>query len=190
MQPPSPSDQAKLRKVESPRLRRAWASRTRRRLYTLLYLALILAGTVMLIGSERVQDLPTGMKFPVLGVFTVAYAAVMLLVTQLNRATRMSLPHRLFDERQRAERDAAHRFSQQTMGGLLTTVFVVVAVVTINEPLDVEFPSTLALPLLWVLTMVHVSLPACYLAWIQPDEPVDEDEHELPDQNRSGPAQP
>lgn len=172
----SPADQAKLRNAESPRLRRVRASRTRRRLYTLLYLALILAGTVMLIGSERVQDLPTGVAVPVLAGFVV----LGLLVTQLNRVTRMSLPHRLLDERQRAERDAAHRFSQQTMGVLLLTVLVVVAVLTINEPLDMEFPSALALPLLWVLTMVHISLPACYMAWTQPEEPVDEDEHELP----------
>ena len=181
MYPQTPADQAKLRNAESPRLRRVRASRTRRRLYTLLYLALILAGTVMLIGSERLQDLPTGVAAPVLGTFVAGFVAVFLLVTHLNRATRMSLPHRLLDERQRAERDAAHRFSQQTMGVLLLTVFVVVAVVTINEPLDMGFPSTLALPLLWVLTMVHVSLPACYLAWTQPAEPVDDTDE--PDEN-------
>lgn len=176
MEPQSPSDRAKLRSTESPRLRRAWGTRTRRRLYTLLYLALVLVGAVVLIGSERVQDLPSGAEVPVLGAFVAAFVAVMLLVTQLNRATRMSLPHRLLDERQRAERDAAHRFSQQTMGVLLLTAFLVVAVFTINEPLGAEFPSRLVLPLMWTLTMLQVSLPACHLAWTQPDEPVDEDD--------------
>ncbi|GHD25341.1 hypothetical protein GCM10007147_22520 [Nocardiopsis kunsanensis] len=185
MEPQSPSDRAKLRNTESPRLRRAWGTRTRRRLYTLLYLALVLVGAVMLIWSDLVR----AVAVPVLAGFVV----LGLLVTQLNRATRMSPPHRLLDERQRAERDAAHRFSQQTMGVLLLTVLVAVAVLTINEPLDVEFPSALALPLLWVLAMVHISLPACYLAWTQPDEPADEEDEggdDFPGQNRSGPAQP
>ena len=172
MEPQSLSDRAKLRSTESPRLRRAWGTRTRRRLYTLLYLVLVLVGAAALIWSNLVQTVAV----PLLGGFVVLFAVLVLLSTQLNRATRVSLPYRLLDERQRVERDAAHRFSQKTMGLLLTTLFVVLMIGTVYSPPSVVFPSWLGVPLLWILTMLQVSLPACFLAWVQPDEPADEDD--------------
>lgn len=176
MYPQNPSDQAKLRAAESPRLRRAWASRTRRRSYTLLYAGLVLAGAALLVAADLVMDLPEGegLFLAVLGL--VVLLGVVFLGIQMNRGTRMSLPYRLLDERQRVDRDTAFRVSQQVMGVLLVLIFLTVAFITTYSSPSLEFPSWLAMPLLWALVMFHASAPACYLAWTQPDEILDEDE--------------
>src|SRR5699024_11582361 len=83
-------------------------------------------------------------------------------------------PYRLLDERQRTDRDTALRISQQTMNVFLMVVFIAIAFITTFSPPDVVFPVWLAMPLLWVLVMLHISAPACYLAWTQPDEVLDE----------------
>ncbi|WP_152476979.1 hypothetical protein [Nocardiopsis salina] len=103
------------------------------------------------------------------------------LSTQLNRATRMPLPQRLLDERQRTERDTAHRVAHTTISVLLMVVFVGAVFPTTFSPPEVVFPWWLVAPMLWILMMVHASLPACYLAWTQPAEPLDDgDPDELP----------
>lgn len=180
MEPQNASDQARLRQTESPRLRRMWGSRARRRSSVILYLALVLAGAPLLSGGI-VVDLTEGLGIAALGALLAIFVAVAVLSTRLSRATRMSLPHRLLDERQRAERDTAHGVAHTTMGVLLTVVFVGAVYPMTFSPPEVVFPSWLVPPMLWTLMMVHISLPACYLAWTQPDEPLDdEDPDELP----------
>lgn len=176
MYPQSSTDRTKLKLTESPRLRRAWASRTRRRLYTLLYGGFVAAGAVVLTTVDLMADLSggRGLLLAVLGL-TILVGG-MFLVTQMNRATRMSLPYRLLDERQRTDRDTAFRISQQTMNVFLMVVFIAIAFITTFSPPDVVFPVWLAMPLLWVLVMLHISAPACYLAWTQPDEVLDEED--------------
>ena len=176
MYPQSSTDRTKLKLAESPRLRKAWASRTRRRLYTLLYGGLVAAGAAVITAVDLVADLSggRGLLLAVLGL-TILVGG-MFLVTQMNRATRMSLPYRLLDERQRTDRDTAFRISQQTMNVFLMVVFIAIAFITTFSPPDVVFPVWLAMPLLWVLVMLHISAPACYLAWTQPDEVLDEED--------------
>ena len=176
MYPQSSTDRTKLKLTESPRLRRAWASRTRRRLYTLLSGGFVAAGAVVLTTVDLMADLSggRGLLLAVLGL-TILVGG-MFLVTQMNRATRMSLPYRLLDERQRTDRDTAFRISQQTMNVFLMVVFIAIAFITTFSPPDVVFPVWLAMPLLWVLVMLHISAPACYLAWTQPDEILDEED--------------
>jgi len=176
MYPQSSTDRTKLKLAESPRLRKAWASRTRRRLYTLLYGGLVAAGAAVITAVDLVADLSggRGLLLAVLGL--VILVGGMFLVTQMNRATRMSLPYRLLDERQRTDRDTAFRISQQTMNVFLMVVFIAIAFITTFSPPDVVFPVWLAMPLLWVLVMLHISAPACYLAWTQPDEILDEED--------------
>lgn len=176
MYPQRPGDHLKLQRTESPRLRRAWASRARRRLYTTLYLALILTGAVLLVYTDLVANIPEGTGIGVSVAFLVVLLGAMFLSIQMNRATRTALPYRLLDERQRADRDTAFRVSQQVMAVFLVVLFGAVAIVPVYSPPSMEFPSWLATPLLWVVVMFHVSAPACYLAWTQPDEVLDEDE--------------
>ena len=178
MYPQNPRDLAKLRAAESPRLRRAWASRTRRRLYTLLYAGLVLAGATLLGAVDGVMDLTEGEGLFLAALGLVVLVGMLFLVIRMNHATRVFLPYRLLDERQRADRDAAFRFSQRAMSVVLVVLFLAIALVITYSTPSPEFSSWAVMPLLWTLVMFHSSAPACYLAWTQPDEILDEEELE------------
>ncbi|WP_017590636.1 G protein-coupled receptor family protein [Nocardiopsis ganjiahuensis] len=177
MNPMNQFDQAILVSLETPSLNRARASRARRRLHVVLLTALILTVAVLLAVTTLRNT--GGPQFVMLAAVVSLVAALLYLVTRLNKITRASLPVRLLDERQREERDHANRFGQSFTSAVLGTSFILVILITTFSPASVVFPSWLASPLLWVLAMVHASAPAFYLAWIQPDE--------LPDDE---PAQP
>src|SRR5699024_783786 len=115
MYPQSSTDRTKLKLTETPRLRRGWASRTRRRLHTPLYRGVVAAGAVVLRTVDLMADLSGGRGLLLALLGLTIFVGGMFLVTQMNRATRMSLPYRLLDERQRTDRDTAFRISQQTM---------------------------------------------------------------------------
>ncbi|MGW5875005.1 hypothetical protein ACWFMI_00430 [Nocardiopsis terrae] len=173
MNPETPSDRVKLERADDPRLRRAWASRARRRRYTVLYVALVIGGAAVLGWVPRVGG-TLQVIVPMLAM-GAAIGVALFVITQLTRFTRLSLPHRLLDERQRADRDAAHRVAHKAMAAVLMAVFFLAYLVPVYSPPSVVFPSELATPLLFTLVMLHTSAPACYLAWTQPDELPDDD---------------
>src|SRR5699024_12604846 len=73
MYPQSSTDRTKLKLTESPRLRRAWASRTRRRLYTLLSRAFVAARAVVLtpVGLMAALSGGSGLPLALLGLTTL-----------------------------------------------------------------------------------------------------------------------
>lgn len=158
--------------TENPAFRRAWASRARRRRLAALFTVVFLASVPVLAATGHVpRNGPESLAL--VPAFIALALAGMVLATRLNKATRMSLPYRLLDERQRVERDRSVRFGHRGTTFLVFAVFL--AVGALGHPAwDLDFPLEPALPLLWTLAMVHTSLPALHAAWVQPDEVVDD----------------
>ncbi|MGW9348746.1 hypothetical protein [Nocardiopsis flavescens] len=164
------NDRAAYLSTENPRFRRAWASRARRRRLAALSAAVSAASVPLLAAAVA---LPSQVSLLFALAFAVAAFASAVLATRLNKATRMSLPYRLLDERQRAERDRSVRFGHRG-----TTVLLFAGLLAAGAPSflpgEPVFPAVLALPLLWTLIIAHTSLPALHAAWTQPDEVVDD----------------
>ncbi|GAA1456425.1 hypothetical protein NE857_33130 [Nocardiopsis exhalans] len=172
---PIPGDNLLLADTEKPALNRVRASRTRRRFHAVLLVLLVLAACVSLAAGDiaDIGDLWSLLLLAFLGLL----APVLYLITRLNQISRMSLPYRLLDERQRGDRDDAHRFGQRMTSAMLGLSFVLSALITIVfSPGGADFPGWLVLPLLWLLVMAHTMAPALYLAWTQPDELPEEDD--------------
>ncbi|GAB3722976.1 hypothetical protein [Nocardiopsis nanhaiensis] len=174
MTPLNPSDAAKLAAAEDPGLSRARASRARRRFHVAL-LALLILGAVFGLAAVNTID-NSNPQYLAAVLFVGVVILLVYQVKRLSRITRVSLPIRLLDERQRDERDNAHRFGHYLTGVALGASFILVAVITTFSPPSVVFPSWLAVPLLWLLAMLHSAGTVFYLAWTQPDELPEEDE--------------
>ncbi|WP_150240262.1 hypothetical protein [Nocardiopsis quinghaiensis] len=162
---------------ESPRLRRLRASRGRRRVYAVLVVLATLAATALLgvINFRSGTSVALAVLTPV---FLVVMAVILVLNTQLGRATGANYRYRNLDERQRFELDRATRIGHHLTAGLMLAVFLVLAVLEGPSPESVSFPEKLFMPVLWVILMVHASVPALYLAWTQPDEVSDDEEEQ------------
>lgn len=170
---PVPGDNLRMANTEHPKLRRAWASRARRRRHVVLLVVLLLTGTALLGWLPLLGQ--SGWDLLLLPVFAAVMGWTLFLGYRLEHVSRMSLPHRLLDERQSQERDRAHRFSHRVMTAILTFCFLAVAFALYFFPTSVLIPAWLAIPLLWLLLMTHNSVPAAYLAWTQPDEILDDE---------------
>ncbi|MFD6948715.1 hypothetical protein A6A08_15335 [Nocardiopsis sp. TSRI0078] len=160
---------------ESPGLRRLRASRGRRRVYASLNALAILAATVLM-GVINFNPGTTLMTTVLLPVLLVLVAVMLVVTTQLGRATGANSRYRRLDERQRAELNRATRIGHHVTAGLMLAVFLVFAVLEGPSPESVSFPRELFMPVLWVIIMAHTSIPALYLAWTQPDEVPDEEQ--------------
>ncbi|MFC9086133.1 hypothetical protein [Nocardiopsis dassonvillei] len=108
--------------------------------------------------------------------FLVLLVTAALVNARLSRATGVTAGYRNMDERQRAELDRATRIGHGVTSVLIFAAFLVVAVLEGPTPDHLYFPEELFLPVLWVIYMAHVAVPALYLAWTQPDEIPDDDE--------------
>ncbi|MFE9247219.1 hypothetical protein [Nocardiopsis sp. NPDC006938] len=172
MTPHTPRDRALLAASEKPAMVRARASRARRRLLVVPLVLLVLAVAVAFVTADLAGDGDPQYLLMAVGLGLVG--VLIWLTSRLNLITRMVLPSRLLDERQREEREDARRAGHRVTGILLGTSFVAVALVTTFSPESVVFPSWLAVPLLWLLVMAHTAAPALWLAWTQPDEPLDD----------------
>lgn len=162
-------------KSENPNLRRFWASRARRRRYTVLFVALVAAGAVLFSLSSYISGTTVAVTVLVPAIIVVM-AAVATLSVQLSLFARTGVGHQNLDERQRVEMDRATRIGHQGTTALLMGTFLLLALTTTFSPERVAFPDELLLPLVWIMALVHSCLPTCYLAWTQPDELLEEDE--------------
>ncbi|WP_017601228.1 hypothetical protein [Nocardiopsis lucentensis] len=167
-------DVTRLR-AENPKVRRRWASRSRRRAATVLIGAVILGGTTLL-GWQPYTSADDGLVF----LLAIVAGALLLiwLILQLGMATRLAVGYQYLDERQRVERDRSTRIGHHVTGTVVITALILVAVLNTYGHVDVSFPQELVLPLLWLITMVHTSAPSAYLAWTQPDEILDDEDEE------------
>ncbi|WP_150248629.1 hypothetical protein [Nocardiopsis deserti] len=160
---------------EKPKLRRLRASRSRRRRRTALLALIFLAATVLMTAS--LFQAGTVLTMTVLvPAFLVLLAVATVVHTRLSRATGVTAGYRSLDERQRAELDRATRLGHGVTSALILAAFLVVAVLEGPTPDHLYFPEELFLPVLWVIYMAHVAVPALYLAWTQPDEIPDDGE--------------
>ena len=100
---PIPGDNLLLADTEKPGLNRVRASRTRRRLHAVLLVLLVLAACVSLAAGDTADI--GNLDFLLTAAFLGLIGPVLYLITRLNQITRMSLPYRLLDERQREERE-------------------------------------------------------------------------------------
>lgn len=136
---PIPGDNLLLADTEKPALNRVRASRTRRRLHAVLLVLLVLAACASL-AAGGIAD-PGNLDLLLTVAFLGLLGPVLYLITRLNQITRMSLPYRLLDERQRGDRDDAHRFGQHMTSAMLGSSFVLSALNTIVfSPGGAEFP--------------------------------------------------
>ncbi|MCY9786361.1 hypothetical protein KIK06_20925 [Nocardiopsis sp. EMB25] len=165
-------DVTRLR-TENPKVRRRWASRSRRRAATVLMGAMGLVGAAFLWWQPYTAN--GGGPGLVLGV-VAALAVFVWLVAQLNMATRLAVSYQHLDERQRIERDRSTRIGHHVTAAVLVSAFLLVMVLNVFSYDAVSFPEELTWPLLWLILMVHTSAPSAYLAWTQPDEIVDDED--------------
>ncbi|WP_159944757.1 MULTISPECIES: hypothetical protein [unclassified Nocardiopsis] len=174
---PSPQRQERLRAfIENPRRRRFWAARSRRRrAVVLFFLVTVLAAVAFafgLLGEASESYLP-------LALYGLLLTGSALLATNINIAARWVSGYHGLDEFQRAEMDHAARLGHHVTTALLM-VLLVVGCVFGSWATSVELGARLLLavlvPLVVLTTMCHTAFPACYLAWVRPDEVLDDEE--------------
>ena len=166
-----------LSQFEDPKTRRLWADRPARlrRLYLALFLSLL--STAALTGLALSQS-------PLALIVTSFTLCVLLLpqtaVLQFLEAGSRTLHgyEQVVDERQRTEIDQARNLGHTVTSALLILAVAITGAAHLLStfPLtDLNVPIGLFLPVAWVVLLLHRTFPAFYLAWVQPDEPHDED---------------
>ncbi|MEU3018061.1 hypothetical protein ABZ635_11790 [Nocardiopsis sp. NPDC007018] len=166
-----------LDQFEDPVTRALWADRGARVRRTYLSIALALASTAALTSLALSQS--------ALAVTASSLAVVVLLIAQTGAFHRIEAGSRtlhgyaeVVDERQRAEIDAARDLGHSVTSALLILVVAGAGAAQLagtNPWTDLTVPIGLLLPVVWLVLVVHRSFPACYLAWTQPDEPLDDE---------------
>lgn len=160
-------------KSTNPRLRRFWASRARRRRYTVLLAATVPAGALLL-GALPFYSGTLVAAAVLLPLALLVMATLAVVNTQLGLATYASSGHRNLDERQRVELDRARQIGHHCTTALLGVAFAAIAFGTTFSPESVAFPGEMVTPLLWLILLTHLAVPICYLAWTQPDDADDD----------------
>ncbi|WP_047868664.1 hypothetical protein [Nocardiopsis sp. RV163] len=148
------------------------ASRTRRRCYAVLHVLITLAVAVLTWAATQPDPGPVRSFLQAIGMVGLL-GAWFAVHARLGQATDLMVGYRRLDERQRTELDRATR-----IGHNATSVFILVVFLAgvIGGFLPASLTSELALPVLWMIYMVHASTPLLLLAWTRPNEvPDDED---------------
>ncbi|WP_017572969.1 hypothetical protein [Nocardiopsis halotolerans] len=155
-----------------PHPHRLRASRTRRRCYVVLHVLITLAVAVLMWvvtlpdpGMVRSGLQAVGM-LGLLGAWFVVHA-------RLGQATDLMVSYQRLDERQRTELDRATRIGHNVTS---VSIFAAFSAVVVGAFLPVSLISELAMPVLWVIYMVHASTPLLLLAWTRPNEAPDDEE--------------
>ncbi|WDZ91278.1 hypothetical protein [Nocardiopsis sp. HUAS JQ3] len=176
---PGSRQQERLRAyIENPRRRRFWAARSRRRLTVVAFaLVTVLAAASYAVGlMAEASD-----SYVSLTLYGLLLGGSALLATHVNVAVRWVGGYEGLDEFQRAEMDHAARVGHNVTMVLLCVLLVVGAIFgswVSNLELSARLLMAVLVPLVVLTTMCHAAFPACYLAWIRPDEVLDDEDDE------------